>query len=139
MNVPLVVAGSLSLVGAAIHGGFGDALVVRKLSLEALPASPFGGPRMTKLMIRVAWHLATIGFAAAGLALLLSGSVLHGDTARGIATFGAAASTAFAALMVGASMAQLPRARSARQLRVFVHPGPILGVVVTVLAWVGVA
>ena len=51
MNARLVVAGSLALLGAAVHGLGGEVLVVRRLSPGVLPSSPFGGPRATKLMI----------------------------------------------------------------------------------------
>src|SRR3954453_12792899 len=93
VNVPLIVAGSLGLVAAAIHGLGGELLVVRKLSTEVLPPSHFGGPRMTMAMIHVTWHLTTIAFFTLGAALLLSGAVLHGDTARAIALLGASAFT----------------------------------------------
>src|SRR6266540_205774 len=79
VNVPLIVAGSLAILGAAIHGVGGEVLVVRKLSPGMLPSSPFGGPRMTKSMIHVTWHMTTIAFLTVGSALLLSGSVLRGD------------------------------------------------------------
>jgi hypothetical protein len=75
MNVPWVVAGSLALLAAAIHGVGGEVLVVRKLSPEVLPSSPFGGPRMTKLMIRATWHITTSAFLTVGSALLFGGSV----------------------------------------------------------------
>jgi hypothetical protein len=84
VNVPLIVAGSLAILGAAIHGVAGEILVVRKLSLGTLPPSRFGGPRTTKTMIHVSWHLTTVAFLIVGSALLLSGSVLDGVTARGI-------------------------------------------------------
>src|SRR3989440_3404283 len=93
VNVPLIVAGSLAILGTAIHGVGGEVLVVRKLSPGMLPSSPFGGPRMTKTMIRVAWHMATIGLLTVGSALLLSGSVLHGDTARALGLVAAGACT----------------------------------------------
>jgi hypothetical protein len=76
VNVPLIVAGSLAILGAVIHGVGGEVLVVRKLSPGMLPSSPFGGPRMTKNMIQVTWHMTTIAFLTVGSALLLSGSVL---------------------------------------------------------------
>jgi len=132
VNVPLIVAGSLAILGAAIHGVGGEVLVVRKLSPEILPSSRFGGPRTTKTMIHVTWHMTTIAFLTVGTALLLSGSVLDGDTARGIALVAAGASTGFAALAVGLGAAY---ARSPRLL--VRHPGPAVLTATAVLAWWG--
>jgi len=133
VNVPLIVAGSLAIVGAAIHGVGGEVLIVRKLSPEMLPSSRFGGPRTTKTMIHVTWHLTTIAFLTVGSALLVSGSVLHGDTARGIGLFAAGACTGFAGLAggLGAAYAQSPRS-------VLRHPGPALLAATAALAWWGV-
>ena len=131
MNVPLIVAGSFAIIAAAIHGAGGEVLVVRKLSLETLPSSPFGGPRMTKAMIHVTWHITTIAFLTVGIGLLLSGSVLHGDAARGIGLLAAGAFTGFAALAVGLGGAtQSPRSL----LR---HPGPVVLTATAALAWWG--
>ena len=132
MNVPLVVAGSLAVLGAAIHGVGGEVLVVRKLSPQMLPSSPFGGPRATKTMIHVTWHMTTIAFLSVGAALLLSGSVLHGDAARGIGLVAAGASTGFAAIALGLGGAyrQFPRSL----LR---HPGPLVLTATAALAWWG--
>jgi hypothetical protein len=131
VNVPLIVAGSLAVLGAAVHGVGGEVLVVRKLSPGVLPSSPFGGPRMTKTMIHVTWHMTTIAFLTVGCALLLSGSVLDGDSARGIALVAAAASTGFAALAVGlGGAAQSPRS-------VLRHPGPAVLTATAALAWWG--
>ena len=132
MNVPLIAAGSIAILGAAIHGVGGELLVVRKLSLGMLPPTSFGGPRMTKTMIHVTWHITTVAFLTVGFALLLSGSVLHGDTARGIALVAAAASTGFAAVALGLGAGGL---RSARAL--FRHPGPIALTATAALAWLG--
>ena len=132
MNVPLLVAGSLELLGAAVHGVGGEILVVRRLSPEGLPSSSFGGPVMTKVMIRATWHMTTIAFLTVGSALVLSGSFLHGDTARGIGLVAAGASTGFAALAVGGALAHAPRS-------LFLHPGPALLTAVAVLAWSGIA
>jgi len=96
MNFPLLVAGSLALLGAGIHGVAGEALVVRRLSPGGLQSSPFGSPGMTKTMIRAAWHMTTVAFLTVGSALVLSGSVFHGDTARGIGLVAAGESTGFA-------------------------------------------
>jgi hypothetical protein len=132
VNVPLIVAGSLAILGAALHGVGGEVLVVRQLSPGMLPSSPFGGPRMTKAMIHVTWHMTTIAFLTVGSALLLSGSVLHGDAARGIGLVAAAASTGFAALAVGLGAAYM---RSPRTL--FRHPGPAVLTATAALAWWG--
>jgi hypothetical protein len=132
VNVPLIVAGSLAVLGAAVHGVGGEVLVVRRLSPGMLPSTRFGGPRTTKTMIHVTWHMTTIAFLTVASALLLSGSVLHGDTARGIALLAAGASTGLAALAagLGAAYAQSPRA-------LFRHPGPAVLAATAVLAWWG--
>ena len=132
MNVPLIVAGSLAILGAAVHGVGGEVLVVRRLSPGTLPSSRFGGPGMTKTMIHVTWHMTTIAFLTVGFALLLSGSVLHGDAARGIGLVAAGAATGFAALAVGLGAAYM---RSPRSL--FVHPAPAVLTVTATLAWLG--
>ena len=131
-NVPLIVAGSLGIIGAAVHGMGGEVLVVRKLSLETLPSTRFGGPRTTKTMIHVTWHITTVAFLTVGCALLLSGSVLHGHTARGIGLVGAVASTGFAAVTVGLGAAY---SRSPRSL--LRHPGPAVLTATAALAWWG--
>jgi len=133
MNVPLIVAGSLAILGTAIHGVGGEVFVVRKLSPEVLPSNAFGGPRTTKLMIHVTWHLTTIAFLTVGFALLLSGAVLQGDAARGIGLVAAAASTGFAAIAMGLTAAYTHSPRS-----LFRHPGPVLLTATAALAWWGV-
>src|SRR5438046_10506402 len=82
MNFPLLVAGSLALLGAGIHGVAGESLVVRRLSPGGLPSSPLGGPGMTKTMIRTAWHVTTVAFRSVSSARALSGAGPNGDTAR---------------------------------------------------------
>jgi hypothetical protein len=132
VNVPLIVAGSLAILCAAIHGVGGEVFVVRKLLPGMLPSSPYGGPRATKLMIHVTWHTTTIAYLTVGLALLLSGSVLHGDTAQGLSLIGAAASTGFAAVAAGLGAAYTRSPRSLLR-----HPGPVLLAVTAALAWWG--
>ena len=131
MNVPLLVAGSIAMVAAAVHGGAGEVLVVRRLSPGGLPPSPFGGPGTTKAMIRATWHMTTIGFLTVGIALVLSGSVLHGDVARGTGLVGAGAATGFAAIAVGGAW-HAPRS-------LIRHPALVLLTAVAVLAWAGMA
>ena len=132
MNVPLVVAGSLALVGAGIHGIAGEVLVVRRLSSRTLPSSRLGGPVTTLAMIRASWHMTTIAFLTVGSALLLSGSVIHGDIARGMSLVAACAATGFAALAVVGAASKSPRS-------LFRHPAPVMLTAVAVLAWWGIA
>jgi hypothetical protein len=132
MDAPLIVAGCLGLLAAAVHGIAGERLVVRKLSLEMLPSSPFGGPRMTKAMIHVTWHVTTIAFLTAGIALLLSGTVVDGDAARGIGLVAAGAFTGFAAIAMGLGAAYT---RTPRML--LRHPGPAVLTATAALAWWG--
>ena len=132
MNVPLIAAGSLAILGAVIHGVGGEVLVVRKLSPEMLPSSRFGSARTTQTMIHVTWHMTTIAFVTVGCALLLSGSVLHGDSARAIALVAAAASTGFAVLAVvlGGAYRHFPRS-------LLSHPAPVVLTATAALAWWG--
>ena len=132
MNIPLILAGSLAVLGATIHGAGGELIVMKKLPVGVLPASPFGGPRTTKAMIHVTWHLTTIAFLTVGVALLLSGSVLSGEAAQGISVVGAGASTAFAALIVGMGAADSKSPRSLLR-----HPAPLVLTAVAALAWSG--
>jgi Mrp family chromosome partitioning ATPase len=134
VNVPLILAGVLAILGAAIHGAAGEVLVVRKLSPAMLPASRFGGPRTTKTMIHVTWHMTTVAFLTVGSALLLSGLVLDGDTAHGIAVVAAGGATGLAAVTVGLGAAY---ARSPRSL--LRHPASALLIATAALAWWGVA
>ena len=132
MNPPLIVAGFLAILGAGVHGVGGEVLVVRRLSPGMLPSTQFGGPRTTKLMIHVTWHLTTMAFLTVGAALLLSGTVLDEDTARGFGLLAATASTGFAALTVGLGAAYT---RSPRAL--IRHPGPAVLAATAALAWWG--
>ena len=133
MDAPLIAAGCLALIGAAIHGIGGELLVVRKLSLATLPPTRFGGPRTTRTMIHASWHLTTVAFLTVGCALIASGSALDGDAAQGIGVVAAAAATGFAAvtLVLGAAAS-----RSARAL--LHHPGPVVLTITAALAWWGV-
>jgi hypothetical protein len=132
MNVPLLASGSLAVVAAAVHGAGGELLVVRRLEARTLPSSRFGGPMMTRTMIQVTWHITTIAFLTLGCALLLSGSFLHGATARAVGLVAAGAFTGFAAIAVGLGAASM------RSPRVFLrHLGPVALTAVAVLAWWG--
>jgi hypothetical protein len=132
VDVQLIVAGSLAVLGAAVHGIGGEVLVVRKLSPEMLSASAFGGPRMTRAMIHVTWHLTTVAFFTVGVALILAGSVLEGDAARGVGLLAAGTSTGFAAVVVGLGAANTKSPRLLLR-----HPGPVVLTATAVLAWWG--
>jgi hypothetical protein len=132
MNVPLIIAGSLAIMGAGVHGVGGELLVVRRMAPGVLASSPFGGPVMTKAMIHVTWHMTTIAFLTVGFALLLAGSVLHGDATRAIGLVGASASTGFAALAVGLGAVYTRSPRSLLR-----HPGPAVLTATAALAWWG--
>lgn len=123
--MPLIAAGSIALFGAAFHGIGGEALVIRKLATAELP-------KATKTMIHVTWHITTVGFFAVGAGLVLAGSVVEGDTARGMSLFAAATATGFAALTVGMAAASGPFPRSLTW-----HPAPALLTLAAVLAWWG--
>lgn len=132
MNAQLILAGSLAVLGAVVHGIGGEVLVVRKLSPQMLSASAFGGPRMTRAMIHVTWHLTTVAFFNVGVALVLAGSVLVGDAARGVGLFAAAASTGFAAVVVGLGAADTKSPRLLLR-----HPAPVVLTATVALAWWG--
>jgi hypothetical protein len=132
MNGQLIAAGFLAVLAATIHGGAGELLVMKRLSPETLAGTTFGGPRMTWAMIHVTWHMTTIAFLAVGIALLLSGSVLEGDAARGVGLVAAGTSTGFAVVAVGVGAAGTRTPRSLLR-----HPGPVALTVVAALAWWG--
>jgi len=133
VNVQLITAGFLAVLAAAIHGGAGELLVVRRLSPETLAGSALGGPRMTRAMIHVTWHVTTIAFLAAGIVLLLAGSVVEGDAARAVGLVAAGTSTGFAAVAVGLGAADTRTPRTLLR-----HPGPVALALVAALAWWGV-
>jgi hypothetical protein len=124
-----LVAGALALVGAAVHGGGGEALVLRKLFAGELPSSRFGGPAATRAIIRVTWHIVTITFAALGSALATCGVLGPGDGCRGIGLIAASSFTGF--LAVAVVVVLLPPRRIPR------HAGPLMFLAVAVLAWWG--
>ena len=132
MDAPLLIAGVLGVLAAAVHGIGGEILVVRGLSLDVLPSSRFGGPRMTKAMIHVTWHVTTFAFLTCGVAMLIAATALEGDTREAVGVVGAVSFTGFAALATGIGAAYM---RSPRGL--LTHPGPLILGATAALAWVG--
>jgi hypothetical protein len=132
VNGPLIVAGSLAILGAAAHGVAGELLVVSRLSPGTLPRTPFGGPRATRSMIHVTWHMTTVAYLTVAVALLLSGAVLDGESARAIGLLAAGASTGLAAVALGLGAAHTRSPRSLLR-----HPGPAALTATAALAWWG--
>lgn len=132
MNVPLLAAGSLAILGSAIHGVAGELLVMKRLSPRSLPSTRFGGSRATKSMIHVAWHMTSVAYLTVAIALLLSGSVLGGESARAVGLVAAGAASGFAALAVGLGAAYTRSPRSLLR-----HPGPAALTATAALAWWG--
>jgi hypothetical protein len=128
VEAPLIAAGVLGLVAAAVHGAGGHALVVRRLAPEQLPPTRFGGPRMTLRMIQASWHLATVGFLTGAAGLLLAGTVLDGAAAEAAALVAAGGVTGFAAVTIVAAgnIHALTR-----------HPAAVLLTTIAALAWWG--
>jgi hypothetical protein len=124
-----LVAGVLSLVGAAVHGGAGEVLILRKLFSRQLPSSRFGGSGATKVMIRVTWHIVTFTFAVLGSALATCGLLGPGDACRGI---GLVAATSFTGFLAVSALVALRPPRAAIR-----HRGPVVFLVVAALAWWG--
>ena len=132
VNGALIAAGCLGLLAAAIHGAGGELLVVRRLALEGLPTTRFGGTRMTKAMIHATWHVTTAAFLTVGVSLLVAGTALEGDTRQAVAIAAAASATGFA---VAVDLLGFAHLRSLRHLRS--HPGPIALTAMAALAWIG--
>jgi hypothetical protein len=134
MNLYFVIAGALALLGAAIHGGVGEALVVSKLQTNVLAPTRFGGPSMTKLMIRATWHITTLAFVVIGSALAVCAPAGSSEACRGVGHMAAISYAAFGALAMGLVANKGPRAlvRVVRR-----HPAPLIFVLVAVLAWRG--
>lgn len=132
MNVPFLIAGALALVGALIHGIAGEAIVVMKLRTESLPLSPFGGPTMTKLMIRATWHITTLAFVVIGSALIGCAPGDASQMCKGIGRLAAVSYASFGAMAIGLVVAarRFPRA-------LLQHPAPVVFGGVAVLAWWG--
>ena len=130
MNVPFLIAGTLALTGAAIHGILGERIVVTKLRLETLPSTQFGSSRFTKVMIRATWHITTLAFVVMGSGLLACAPDASSGACEGIGRMTAIAYASDTALVIGLAAPQIRRAR----LR---HPAPLLFAVVAALSWWG--
>jgi hypothetical protein len=135
MNVPFAVAGALALTAAAIHGGAGETLVVKRLRRDTLEPTPFGGPTMTLLMIRVTWHIVTLVFIVSGGALAVC--MPASSATQACAAAGRISAVSFASYFVLA--AGLAIAAQGRRVghALAKHPGPIVFMIVAALSWWG--
>ena len=134
MNLPFAIAAALSLFAAAVHGGAGEMLVVKKLRTDALSPTPFGGPSMTKLMIRVTWHITTITFVVIGAAMATCAPAGPSAACRSVGRLSAISYAGFA----GLALALAARQGVTRVPRILLrHPGPLIFVLVAALAWWG--
>jgi hypothetical protein len=131
VNIPLLIAGVLSFVGAAIHGIVGDVLLVRRIDPGGLPSTRFGGPAASKFLIRVSWHLLTATFVVLGAAMVVCGFDDSHDACRRTGILAGSAFSAFAAITIVSGV----RAIGPRGL--FRHPAPAAFTVIAVLAWWG--
>lgn len=129
MNPQFLAAGLLAIAAAAIHGGAGEVLLLRNVSVAHLPSSRFGGPIATMVMIRVTWHVATLTFAVIGFGLMTCGFLGTGDSCRGI---GVMAGSSFSGFFLLAIVMGLRGG-----MRLFGHKGPLAFLVVAALAWWG--
>lgn len=132
-NVAYMVAASLSLLAAAVHGFVGERLVVQRLNVGSLPRTPFGGPGGSMVMIRVSWHIVTLTFAAMGGALLLCSVVPLGTSCDGIGRLVSVSFLGFLILAVAVALAR----RDHRLIQK--HPAPLAFAAVAILAWLGSA
>jgi hypothetical protein len=130
MNGAYMAAGALALVGAAIHGGVGEATVVRKLDAEAFPRTRWGGPQTTLLYIRATWHMLTIAFAGFGAALSVCAAREQSHACAGVGMLAAGSFAGFAAIALAGALARSPRS-------LIRHPAPLLLSAVALLAWLG--
>lgn len=130
MNLAYLAAGALALLGAAIHGGVGQALIVSKLDAGTLPYTRFGSGRATRDMIRGGWHMLTLTFAGLGIALASCGA-RESSSCEGIGTLAAAMFTGFAVIAVAG-----PVLRGSPRLLIR-HPAPMLLSAMAALTWLG--
>jgi hypothetical protein len=135
VNAQLLVAGSLLLIAAAVHGAGGEVLVVRKLT--DLPPTPIGGRSMTRIMVRVTWHIVTIAFVTLGAGLTVCGGLASGAACDGIGLAAASAFTAISALTFAVAFREFGFRQSLR-IALLRHQAPLVFVAVAALAWWGI-
>jgi hypothetical protein len=136
MNIQLFIAGILSLVAAAIHGGVGDA-IVRRIDLSALPSNPFGDADATFLLIRVTWHLMTGTFVAIGAALIVVSLHPDADATKGVALLAGSLFSIYTLVAPALVLMRYGVGGLLDRSKLLRHPGPAIFVATTVLIWWG--
>ncbi len=71
MNIPLFLAGLLSALAALIHPVAGEYLLVRHLQSSQLVTTPFGDGDISRRILRVVWHVATLDFFLSAVVLFI--------------------------------------------------------------------
>jgi hypothetical protein len=130
MSWPILTAGALGLLAAAIHGGVGEWLLLRKIPRDTLPATLSGSPATSWLMVWVSWHIVTATFALTGLALVYVGTHAGTAMAPGVAMLAGVLYACFAAFVVASA------ASSGEPLALIRHPAPIgLSAIAVLTLW----
>lgn len=129
--MPFLAAGLLSLLGALVHGGVGEARLLRHVRAEDLPRTRLGGPGTSLLLIRASWHLVTVTFVVLGAGLVVCGGTGGGASCVGVGRLSAVGFGAFAVLTLALPLWRPPR-------RLPRHPAPILFITIALLAWWGI-
>lgn len=70
VNVPFLLASAAAVAGGSLHVYTFEVWVWPRLRKEGFPATPFGGPGVTRGFYRVAWHSFTVSWLATGALLL---------------------------------------------------------------------
>ena len=80
MNIALVLAGSLAVVGAAAHSYFGERYIIIPLTRrDDLPHTPLGDDKATARMLRSTWHFFTVAvLSVAGVLFAFAQSSVEG-------------------------------------------------------------
>lgn len=70
MNIPFLLAAIIAAGGVTLHVYTFEVWIWPKLRVEGFPATPFGGPEVTKGFYRTVWHFFTVSWLLTIAALL---------------------------------------------------------------------
>lgn len=130
MNAAYVAAASVAVLAAAIHGIAGERLVLRRLRVQTLHATRYGGPRATLNLLRGSWHLVTATFFMTAVGLAVCAGAEPDGACRGVGLLTAATYGAF-------FLGVLVRAVRGRPSILVRHPGPAAFALVAGFSWLG--